>query len=167
MKKLVIIAMMGLVLAATLSAQNTQRTAAETLSISGTLAVENGLIALKTENQTYYTHGFQHLINFVDGLKEGAALTLEGYVLPYQRDPEYLHFMSTKLIINGKSYELQTPYGNRGMAFNGDWGYRQNRDCPYYGDPWGYNRHGRHYGGGNYPRMNRNNVNPGMRRGNW
>lgn len=167
MKKLVIVAMMCLMFAAALSAQNTQWTAAETMSISGTLAVENGLIAVKTENQTYYTYGFQHLINFVDGVKEGAALTLEGYVLPYQRDPENPHFMATKLTINGKSYELQTPYGNRGLAFNGDFGYRQNRDCPYCGDARGYNRQGRNYGGRNYPRMNRNNVNPGMYRGYW
>jgi hypothetical protein len=75
MKKIAIIVVLGLVLAGTLSAQVFAPTV-EKRTISGTLAVANGQIAVQTEDQTYYAYGFQHLINFVDGLKEGSNVTL-------------------------------------------------------------------------------------------
>ena len=44
------------------------REAGETVEVEGTLAVINGMIALKTKEVSYYVRGFQHLIGFVDGL---------------------------------------------------------------------------------------------------
>jgi hypothetical protein len=161
-KKTAIVIMMILLIAGTLSAQVVQQTV-ETTTISGKLSILNSLIAVETENQTYYVHGFQHLINFVDGLKEGASVSLEGYVLPYQNDKENLHFVSTNLTLNGKSYDLQTPYGNRGMRFDNDTSPWQNRgDMRMHrnNDSWQRNRDWDHH-----PRMNRDRINPRMNRG--
>jgi hypothetical protein len=48
-------------------------------------------------------------IGFIDGLKEGAAVTLEGYALPSpQNNPvKFLHIQ--KMTLNGKDYDLAMP----------------------------------------------------------
>jgi hypothetical protein len=130
MKKFAIILMMSIVLIGTLSAQNIVRTNVETTTISGKLALVNGLIAVQNGDETYFALGFHHLINFIDGLKEGAEVTLEGYLMPVTLDAENQYFMSTKLTLNGKSYELQTPNGHPYMQ----WGFQNNMN------PWQNNR---------------------------
>lgn len=129
MKKIAIIAVMGLVLAGMLNAQDI-RTQVETTTISGKLVLENGLIAVQNGEKTYFAFGFHHLIGFIDGLKEGADVTLEGYHMPVTADSENQYFMSTKLTVNGKSYDLQTPYGQRGMGFQRDMNSWQNDRGP-------------------------------------
>jgi uncharacterized protein YdeI (BOF family) len=148
MKKIAIIIMMGLVLVGTLSAQNI-RANVETKTISGKLALVNGFIAVESEGQSYYAHGFQYLLGFVDGLKEGATVSLEGYVLPFQNDSENLHFMATKLTINGKDYELQVPQNSRGFGMHRNFDHRQNRGDWDNDRDRGFNRGGRHHGGNN------------------
>jgi uncharacterized protein YdeI (BOF family) len=148
MKKIAIIAVMCVFFAGALSAQDV-RANVETTTISGKLAVANGLIALQSGEQLYYVHGFQHLINFIDGLKEGAEVTLEGYIVPFQNDSETLHFMATKLTMNGKSYDLQTPYGNRGMGFNRGTRFNRNMEC------WNDDSDWQHHRNRHQPRMNR------------
>jgi hypothetical protein len=86
----------------------------ESLSLSGTLEVLNGRIALKDGDRVYYVSGIQHLIGFVDGLKEGARVSLEGYAFPVPEGPEYRQLRVTKLTVDQKSYEI--PFG---PAYNG------------------------------------------------
>jgi hypothetical protein len=53
--------------------------------------------------------GLGQLIGFVDGLKEGAQVTLEGYVFTPQRDTKIRFFRVGKLTFNGKEYGGLSP----------------------------------------------------------
>jgi hypothetical protein len=73
-------------------------------TIQGVLDFVNGRVAVKTEETTYYVRGLDRLFGFVDGLKEGAAVTLEGYAVDIPPAPEYKHFLVEKLSLNGREY---------------------------------------------------------------
>ena len=93
----------------------------ESLTINGILSLINGRIALQNGQTTYYVHGLERLLGFVDGLKEGAAVTLEGFAFdvppaPEEQDTTYRSFFVEKLTLNGKEYE--TP--RRGIPTDGD-----------------------------------------------
>jgi hypothetical protein len=77
---------------------------AEAVTVSGNLQLVNGQIAVVQGNKTYYTMGINRLVGFIDGLKEGAAVTLEGSAraLPYS-DGSFV-LMAAKLSFNGKEY---------------------------------------------------------------
>jgi hypothetical protein len=83
---------------------------AEAVSVSGKLQLVNGRVAVAQDNKTYYIMGINHLVGFVDGLKEGAAVVLEGNAraLPYSVGSFML--MVTKLSLNGKEYENPLGY---------------------------------------------------------
>ena len=89
----------------------TAASGATTIQVSGNLSLVNGRVALKDGGKTYYLEGIQRLIGFVDGLKEGASVTAEGYTSPSNVAPEYVFLRLTKLTFNGKSYDvpLQQP----------------------------------------------------------
>jgi hypothetical protein len=73
-------------------------------AIQGTLSFVNGQIAVKSGEITYYVRGLDRLFGFVDGLKEGAAVTLEGYAAEIPVAPEYRYFLAEKLSFNGREY---------------------------------------------------------------
>jgi hypothetical protein len=129
----------------------------EPVSISGTLVVANGFIALKSGETIYYTSGLERLIGFVDGLKENAPVRLEGYDfsrvnLPRTRNTsqtEATHFFRvTKLEIDNRSYEIGHLPGG-GFSGQGPWdfrvgpGFRPPRDRGPDFDRPGFGRFGR------------------------
>jgi hypothetical protein len=127
MKRMIIISVAALAILGTVSAQavrgrfdapNTAPQAGtvseETVSVEGKLAYVNGLIALQTRDKTYYVGGLQRLFGFVEGLKEGASVKVEGYTREMPLAPEYSHLMATKVSVNGKVYELPSQ-GMMGM----------------------------------------------------
>jgi hypothetical protein len=75
-----------------------------TVTVNGNLALINAGIGLTSGNITYYVIGIDRLIGFVDGLKEGAQVTLEGYEFPAAQEYRYLRVF--KLTFNGKDYEV-------------------------------------------------------------
>jgi hypothetical protein len=77
----------------------------ETVTVSGTLGLVNGRIALQKDGETYMVRGLERLIGFVDGLKEGAAVTLEGFVRTGPADSKLHYLLVNKLTINGKEYD--------------------------------------------------------------
>jgi hypothetical protein len=89
------------------------------VTIKGPLSLVNGQIAVKSAGTTYYVRGLQRLIGFVDGLKEGAEVTLEGYAIDIPIAPEYKHFLANKLTLNGKEYADLLPQGRGGCGFSG------------------------------------------------
>jgi hypothetical protein len=114
MKRSIFFIILGL-LAAGLFAQTgmvrtgRDRTAPElppVVTVSGNLALINARIGLESGDSTYYVVGIDRLIGFVDGLKEGAPVTLEGYAFPgpEDTDPRYLRVFS--MSFNGKDYEV-------------------------------------------------------------
>jgi hypothetical protein len=121
----------------------------EPVSVSGTLVLADGFIALKSGDTLYYTSGLERLVGFVDGLKENAQVRLEGYdfsrVNPRAQDQtETRHFLRiTKLEINGRSYEIGHMAGKGpGRAGRGFWQMGGGPDFRR-GGP-GFGRSGRH-----------------------
>jgi hypothetical protein len=77
------------------------------VTVSGNLAFINARIGLTSGETTYYVPGIDRLIGFVDGLKEGAPVTLEGYAFPVPTKAEYRYLRVFKLSFNGKDYQLR------------------------------------------------------------
>ncbi|MDR2792245.1 MAG: hypothetical protein LBB61_01080 [Treponema sp.] len=97
---------------------------AEKSTASGSLALVKGRIAVQSDNVTCYLTGINRLIGFVDGLKEGAKVTLEGYAITIPKSnpaaAEEKIFRITKLSFNGKEYELNAdsaPHFSQGSPY--------------------------------------------------
>ena len=80
--------------------------AAETVTVSGSLIVANGSPALKSGDVTYIVGGINRLAGFVDGLKEGAQVTIEGRAFTSPRDNTLKFLRPVKLTLNGKDYDM-------------------------------------------------------------
>ena len=93
-----------------------RRPAGETVTVSGSMVVSHGLPAVKSGDDTYFVRGINRLTGFVDGLKEGAQVTLEGRSFTSKRDSTLKFLRPAKLTLNGKDYDL-TPLG-RGFGSN-------------------------------------------------
>jgi hypothetical protein len=83
--------------------------ASETVTVTGTMVVAQGMPALKSGDVTYYVSGISQLIGFVDGLKEGAQVTIEGAAITSPSDKNVKFLSPSKLTINGKVYDLAPP----------------------------------------------------------
>jgi len=83
--------------------------ASETVTVSGTMVVAQGMPALKSGDITYYVSGISQLIGFIDGFKEGAQVTFEGVATTSPNDKNIKFLWPSKLTINGKVYELSSP----------------------------------------------------------
>jgi hypothetical protein len=81
----------------------------ETVTISGNLNISRGMIAISSGGVTYLTSGLYRFVGFIDGLKEGAAVTLEGYAVPVRRDNNVKLLQVQKMSLNGKEYDLARP----------------------------------------------------------
>ncbi|MBU0926677.1 MAG: hypothetical protein KKA67_02905 [Spirochaetes bacterium] len=86
-------------------------------TIEGKLALVQGHPAVVVKDKTYFVRMPQYLYGFVDGLKEGATVKLEGYesALPYA--PNSLFFQVATLTIGSKSYDLSQFIGQGQMGF--------------------------------------------------
>jgi hypothetical protein len=87
------------------------------VSIQGVLSFVNGRIAVKSGETTYYVWGLDRLFGFVDGLKEGSSVTLEGYASEIPGAPEYGRFLAEKLSFDGREYAGLLP-GKRAEPAN-------------------------------------------------
>jgi hypothetical protein len=119
---------------------------AETSTITGKLELINGNIALKNDAAVYYLVGLGRLVGFVDGLREGAEVSLEGWAFAAPGRSENQSFFVSKLTINGKEYDnlLPEPGTMMGQAFGptrGPGGNSKGPGCPGMG--WDRDRGGR------------------------
>jgi hypothetical protein len=118
MKRIVLISMMALMAAGIFAqAQNeSRRGKPDPITISGKLVLVNGHIAVQDGNTVYYAAGgVDRLFGFVDGLKEGSSVTVDGYARDLsgqKKANETAETVSvkilviTKLVIGNKSYDL-------------------------------------------------------------
>jgi hypothetical protein len=84
----------------------------ESANVSGNLTIVQGMIAVKSNDTTYFVRGLNRYIGFIDGLKEGATVKLEGFARTNPQDDK-IKFMSVqKLTLNGKDYDIARPRGN-------------------------------------------------------
>jgi len=91
----------------------------EQVKIEGTLQLHNGQFAVASGSNIYYVPMIRRYVGFIEGLKEGAAASFEGYVRG-----NFLH--PVKMTVGGKTYELsdrgdardsgkrKDAFGNRG-----------------------------------------------------
>lgn len=87
---------------------------AENITINGKLEWINGRIAVKTGGKTYFVNGIQPLLGFVDGLKEGAQVTLAGKSHNISYIPEYGFVRAEKVTFNNKEYKLSDDWPDFG-----------------------------------------------------
>jgi hypothetical protein len=84
-----------------------QRIPFEKISLSGTLGLSRGIIVLKSGEEIWYVPGLQHYASFIDGLKDGAAVTLEGWGRKSPQISEVTGFLRvSKLTLDGKDYDI-------------------------------------------------------------
>ena len=140
MKKLVFLALIALLAIGAVSAQGwAPPTPPETVRLEGTLQLQNGRIVLSTGTAVYFVPGLPRLVGFIDGLREGARITVEGYAFGNI-------LRSTKLSVGGREYDLigDAPARGAGQRWGGGPGWNR-AACPKWGaDPRG----GHHWGGG-------------------
>jgi hypothetical protein len=80
--------------------------------VSGNLTLVRGMIAVKKDDVTYFAGGLNRFIGFIDGLKEGAAVTLEGRARSFSQNENFKFLLVQKLTLNGKEYDLARPRQN-------------------------------------------------------
>jgi hypothetical protein len=119
MRKFGLVLIIGFVAAGMAAAQGwggpwgNQGWAAQTVTVSGTLQLQNGTIAVVNGGTAYYVPALERFVGFIDGLKEGAQVSVDGYAAP---NTNYLQ--AVKLTIGGRSYDLVAA-GPRGIPYNG------------------------------------------------
>jgi hypothetical protein len=123
------------------------QTAPSTSVVNGTLGLRGGRIVLKSGDTSYYTRGLDRFIGFIDGLKEGAQVAIEGYVSPPSQEgaTERLLF-PVMLTLNGKDYEVgaaidktrRESRGRQHSGFSGRTG-RKGRDLSSRQGCWDFN----------------------------
>jgi hypothetical protein len=103
MKKIALLVVVALLVGGMAFAQ----AAPATTTVNGTLGLKGGRIVLISGDTSYYTRGLERFIGFIDGLKDGAQVAIEGYVSPPSLEgaAERLLF-PVKLTLNGKDYEV-------------------------------------------------------------
>ncbi|GMO26370.1 MAG: hypothetical protein LBG79_09180 [Spirochaetaceae bacterium] len=82
------------------------RAKAEEVSLTGNLSLAQGQIAIKDGETTYFIAGLHRFIGFIDGLKEGAKVTVTGNAWQLQQESAFKMLRPVKISIGGKEYEL-------------------------------------------------------------
>ncbi|MFZ2636182.1 MAG: hypothetical protein WAZ99_08275 [Rectinemataceae bacterium] len=90
----------------------------EKSTVEGTLELTSGGIAVKQGDNTYYVMGLNRLVGFVDGLKEGAKVKLEGYAFAVGTSKTEFTFHTLTLGIGDRTIDL-SQVGSFGMGMGG------------------------------------------------
>jgi hypothetical protein len=122
MKKLMFLTAIACLAAGTVFAQS-WGAVSQRITVNGTLQLQNGQIALVSGNTIYFVPTLGRYIGFIDGIKEGANVSIEGYASGNYLEP-------SKATINGKSYDFSPNY-QQAQWGGGGYGY-----CGY--GPGGY-----------------------------
>jgi hypothetical protein len=113
MRKLVLLCLFAAIIGANIYAQSNS----PTTTIRGTLGLSGGRISVVSGNITYYVNGLSRFVGFIDGLKEGVQVSLDGYTTaPTIEGQNYRTFYPVTLNLNGKTYEVGSPTAGN-MAF--------------------------------------------------
>lgn len=103
MKRFCIVLLIAIFAAGTAFAQGKEKGGRDKrpdpVTIEGTLTLEKGIISLTSGENVYFIPRLSRLAGFIDGLKEGAKVTVQGYVFKDFMQPE-------KITLNGKSYDF-------------------------------------------------------------
>jgi hypothetical protein len=116
-KKIVLAMAIALAAAGIVSAQSLPWGVAQSQSVQGTLGLQNGVIVLSSGNAVYYVPHLSRYVGFIDGLKEGAQVKIDGYSMGNG------YLMPSKITVGGKDYDVSGGYGGSGMGNRGGHGY--------------------------------------------
>jgi len=113
MKKIGFVLLVAFAAIGGISAQN--RGISRSITVEGTLQLQEGQIAISTGNAVYFVPELGRYVGFIDGLKEGARVSVAGYASGNYLQP-------VQMTLNGKSYDFQTnnlaqDYGNYGGGY--------------------------------------------------
>jgi hypothetical protein len=73
----------------------------QNITVTGTLQLQNGIIAVVNGNNVYYVPALERYIGFIEGLREGTQVSLEGYIAGNSN-----YVQPARITINGKSYDF-------------------------------------------------------------
>jgi hypothetical protein len=82
----------------------------KSVNVTGTLQLKNGFIALVSGDDVYYVPAISRLVGFIDGLKEGKQVTVEGL-----ENRRFIHLV--KLTVDGKDYDFPAFAGGQQGSF--------------------------------------------------
>ena len=82
---------------------------AETVSVSGTLTVIHGMPAIRSGDTTYLVGRLSRLTGFIDGLREGAQVTIEGSAVASRQNSNLKFLNPAQLTLDGRSHDLTSP----------------------------------------------------------
>lgn len=105
-----------------------------TVTVDGTLQLERGMVAVASGDSVYFVPMLTRYIGFIDGLKEGARVSVEGYESRNSIRP-------VKVTIGGKSYNFIGEQDGRNLSRN-DFGRGPDRRSGMQGPNRGYARGG-------------------------
>ena len=94
----------------------------EKITLEGTLELVDARVALKKDNKTYFVMIPSRLYGFVDGLKEGASVKIEGYSHEIPGVKDSYGVQVNLLTLNGKTIDLGTAVGTFGAMGRGAMG---------------------------------------------
>ena len=142
MKKFVFLAVIAILAVGTASAQGwgwAPPTPPETVRVQGTLQLQNGQIVLVSGTNVYFVPVLVRYIGFIDGLREGAQVTAEGFAFNNV-------LQLSRFTVGGRDYDLgfdaNTGWGGW-CGMGGRWGGAA-WGAPSAPGGWG----GHHWGGG-------------------
>jgi len=106
-KKLAVFLFISVLFAGTVFAQNKdnrlnrddRKQGAAKVTVEGILKLEKGVVAVASGDSVYYVPVLNRYIGFIDGLKEGTKVSVEGAQFKDVIQP-------VKVTINGKSYDF-------------------------------------------------------------
>jgi hypothetical protein len=130
MKKLIFVMIIACLAVGTVFAQ--WGAPAQAVTVSGTLQLQNGAIAVSSGSNVYFVPVLNRYIGFIEGLREGAQVSINGFVWGNSLQPN-------TVTIEGKTYDFAANAPGGGYGMGGGYGYCGN----YSGGGWG------HHGGGN------------------
>jgi hypothetical protein len=86
----------------------------EKITLEGTLSLVNSFPAIQKDGKTYYVMVPNRLYGFVDGLKEGANVKIDGYSHEIVGTKDTYTVQVSDITINGKTIDLSNVYGTMG-----------------------------------------------------
>ena len=133
MKKLGFVLVIAFLAIGTVSAQNWGNS--QSITVEGTLQLQNGQIAVSTGNAVYFVPELGRYIGFIDGLREGAQCQVDGYASGN-------FIQATRFTVNGKSYDLDANYPQGGYGYHHGGGYGGYGRGSHHGGGWGHRGRG-------------------------
>jgi len=130
MKKLMLLTAIAFLASGTIFAQ-AWGGVSQRITVTGTLQLQNGQIAVASGNTVYLVPTLGRYIGFIDGLKEGAGVSIEGYVSGNYLEP-------SKVTINGKPYDFSPVNQSQAWGNYAGCGYGSNASGGYGCGGYGY-----------------------------